>query len=575
MTNLSKFAVSAVLATFLISSCQSPKKMASALDKVKFKADPEVLEVRGDSVTIKVTGKFPPKTFAKQASCKFQPVLRYGTQEKALPPMFVVGEKVKGVKDAKTIKYSTGGSFTYNKRVEYTPDMKKSSLTLDYTVKFVSQYEELNQCISGTKDSTVKGTITTALTVKPTDDVYYYENDIPAGGVRRLVFYYVVNEPDFRDSVFKGPTYKALANIIGDPTFTLTDITLHSYASPDGEMKRNHELCSGRAESGYKMVGNLLKEKKNVAVKDDAIFKKPDENGEDWAGFKRLVAASNIAQKDELMAIINSNMSLDDKEVAFRKLANWEDQKNNILPRLRRTEVFLSGTFPNRSIEDVRSTVSTSFEGLTKKEVIMYANKTDDLAAKEKAYKYLMNKYPEDWAGINNYGAVLVKEQQYVMADSMLTIAHKQWPNNDTIASNLGVAKRFSRHYDDAKTLLTQGSKSVKEGNNMGILYIKYGDYDNSTTSFEPNRCDYNTALALELHGDYDQSLSKIDCITDKNADVYYLRAIVAAKKGDTDLMTTSLTLAIQKDPTYRDTAKTDLEFKKYWNKVEFLNAIK
>ena len=109
----------------------------------------------------------------------------------------------------------------------------------------------------------------------------------------------------------------------------------------------------------------------------------------------------------------------------------------------------------------------------------------------------------------------------------------------------------------------------------MGILYIKYGDYDNAVASFDSKQCDYNVALAYTLKNDYDNALSKIDCITDKTPEVYYLRAVVAARKGDVDLMTTSLTLAVKGDPSYRDEAKTDMEFKKYWNKVEFQNAIK
>jgi tetratricopeptide (TPR) repeat protein len=575
-TNLSTFAVFALLASLFASSCQSPKKMQAAIEKVKFKAEPEVLEVRGDSITVKITGKIPPKTFAKKATVKFQPVLRYGAEEKPLPPMYLVGEKVKGVKDATVVKYKTGRTFTYEKKVEYTPEMRKSSLTLDYTVKFNSQYEELNQCVSGTKDSAVKGTITTALTVKPTDDLYYYSNDMPMGGTRRVIFYYVINEGKFRDSVFRGPAIKSLESVAADSTFKFTSITLRSFASPDGEMKRNVELTHERAESGYNLVKDVLKRNKVAAIKDDDIFKKPDEAGEDWAGLKMMVSNSGMAGKDEIMNVINSNMSPEDKETALRKLSSWDDLKVNILPRLRRTEVYMAGTFPNRKIEDVTTMVkANNYDALTKKEVIMYANKTDDLAAKESAYKYLMNKYPEDWAGINNYGTVLIKEGNYKMADSMLTMAHNKYPNNDTIASNLGVAKRLERKYDEAKNLYAQGGKSVSEKNNMGILYIKYGDYDNAVNSFEPNRCDYNTALAYVLKGDEDAALQKIDCIQDKTADVYYLRAVAAARKGDTDLMTTSLTLAIQKDPTYRDQAKTDLEFRKYWNKAEFLNAIK
>jgi len=575
MTNLSKFAVLAMSIALLVTSCESPKKMSAALDKVKFKADPEVLEVRGDSITVKITGKFPPKTFAKKATVKFQPVLRYGTEEKALPAYFLCGEKITGNKDCKKkIKYSTGGSFTYEQRVEYTPAMKKASLTLDYTVKIVSQYDELNQCVSGTKDSTVKGTITTALTVKGSDDLYVYDNETPMGGVRRVIFYYVINEGFFRDSVMKGPAVKKLQDIAADHAFSFADITLHSYASPDGELGRNKELTHERAESGYKLVKDILKDKGVTSVKDESIMKRPDENGDDWEGLKKLVSSSNMAGKDEIMGVINSNMNFDQKNEALKKLSSWEDLKTNVLPRLRRTEVYISGTFPNRPIEEVRTMSANNFDGLTKKEIIMYANKADKLEDKEKAYKYLMDKYPNDWAGSNDYSTILIREGNYKMADSMLTIAHNKWPNNDTITSNLGAAKRFMHKYDDAKNLYSS-AKGVKENNNMGILYIKYGDYDNAVTSFEPSRCDYNTALAYVLKGDEETALSKIDCITDKTADVYYLRAIAAARKGDTDLMTTSLTLAIQKDPSYKDQAKTDLEFKKYWNKVEFLNVVK
>jgi tetratricopeptide (TPR) repeat protein len=290
---------------------------------------------------------------------------------------------------------------------------------------------------------------------------------------------------------------------------------------------------------------------------------------------KRIITASNMAGKDDVLAICNNNMNFDEKNAALKKLSSWDDLKNNYLPRLRRTEVYLEGTFPNRDISEVRSIANTSFDGLTKKEVIEYANSATDNASKERAYKYLMNKYPEDWAGVNNYAAIMIREGNYQAGDSLLVIANKQYPNNDTIASNLAVADRYLRKYDDAKSLYTQGSKSLKEGNNLGILYIKYGDYDNAVASFDPKQCDYNTALAYTMKNDYDNALSKIDCITDKTADVYYLRAIVAARKGDVDLMTTSLTLAIQKDPSYRDQAKQDIEFKKYWSKVEFANAIK
>ena len=111
------FAV-ALAAIFALSACNSPKKLAKALDKMKFKTQPEVLEVKGDSVEVKVNGKIPAKTFGKKAVVKFQPVLVYGDEQKELDALYLQGEKVKE-KKGKVIKYAKGGGFTYDKKIEF------------------------------------------------------------------------------------------------------------------------------------------------------------------------------------------------------------------------------------------------------------------------------------------------------------------------------------------------------------------------------------------------------------------------------------------------------------------------
>jgi tetratricopeptide (TPR) repeat protein len=573
-----RYAALLLMAVFLLAACNGPKKMSKALDKVKFKPDPEVLEVRGDSVQIKITGHFPAKTFAKNAQVKFQPVLRYGTDEMPLKPMYLLGEKVKNVPDGEyaRIKYKSGGSFTYIRKVEYIPEMKNSNLTLDYTVKFNAKYDELQQCKSGSKDSAVRGTITTALLVKPTDDVYYYDNATPQGGFRKVIFYYVINEGKLRDSVMKGPAVAELRKFASDTTFRFTYVSLNAYASPDGEFAHNGQLCKERAQSAFNLVKKEFRRMHLDYVTDSAILQRPDMNSEDWEGLKRLVGRSDMAGKDDVLGVVNSNMSVEDKEAALRKLPSWDLLKSNILPRLRRTEVVLYGSFPNRKVEDLRALSNQSLDQLTEKEVILLANNTPDTAGKAKIYKYMMTKYPNDWGGTNNYAAILIKEGQYKMADSILTDLYNKNKDNDTIANNLGVARRFSRKYNDSKALYQQAQAGgLKENNNLGILYIKYGDYDNSVASFEPTRCDFNTALAYCLKGDYETALSKVECIEDKTADVFYLRAIIAARKGDKDLMTTSLTRAIQMDQTLRDMAKDDLEFRNYKKTPEFQNAIR
>jgi tetratricopeptide (TPR) repeat protein len=155
------------------------------------------------------------------------------------------------------------------------------------------------------------------------------------------------------------------------------------------------------------------------------------------------------------------------------------------------------------------------------------------------------------------------------------TLATK-YPNNDTIANNLGVSYRRAKKYDLAEENLVKAQKAgLNEKNNLGILYINTAHYDEATSTFEGDRCDYNSALAYTMAGNYDEAQKRIECKADKTGWDFYLRAIIGARKGDKSLVTTSLTRAISMDSKFRDMAKNDLEFRKYFDDPEFKNAIR
>ncbi len=629
-----------------LSACNSPRKLAKALDTMKFKTQPEVLEVNGDSVEVKVTAKIPPKTFGKKAIVKFQPILVYGDQQKELDPIYLQGEKVKE-KKGKVIKYAKGGSIPYDKKIEYTPEMKKSRLSLEYQIKIASKYDELNQCYSGKRDSSTRGTITTSLSVKPYDDVYFYTGnehpnlyDTSVGGGKgnaqsmqtagrpNLVFYYVINEGSLRDSAKRGPAARLLAKLVGPKEVAkpkkdkkgkviidqaadekalreemekggkVTGVVFKSYASPDGEVSRNTTLCQQRAQSSFEFV---KKEFKRLGVKEvnDANFVKQPDASEDWAGMKKLVEASKMKGKADVLAIINSNQSPEEKEKSLRAMtAVWNDLAKNILPRLRRTEVYLQGLGQvvvvnrTRSADEIKAAHQSGADStLSQREMLILAANIADMNERAKIYQAYAEKYPNDWTGQNNYAAITLQQGMMSVKDEttalksnakidqalgMLDKLHTQYPKNDTITSNLAVAKRFARKYNDAQVgYSTAKTDGMKEANNLGILFIKYGWYEKATTSFESNRCDYNVALAYTLKGSYDEALNKLECITDKKADEYYLKAIIGARKNDKTLMTTALTRAISMDPSLRDKAKNDLEFNKFWKSSEFMNAVK
>lgn len=624
-----KYFLSALLVLAIAAGCTSPKKLGKNFEKMEFKSEPEVLEVHGDSIAVSIKGKIPPKTFHKKAVIKFQPILRHGENETQLKTMYLQGEKVKD-KKGKTIKYAKGGTFTYTDKIAYTPEMKKSKLSLDYQIKIASKYEELDQCINGRRDSATRGTIITALSVKPTDDILMFRSGVEdesdeavAGRLgKRVTFYYVINEGKLRDTAKKGPAARMLRDLVmksdnitmapaakgkkgktapANDTATastkpkagnkITGVVFRSYASPDGELSFNTLLTKQRANSSYDYVRQNLKKMGLKGVYDSSFVKQPD-MGEDWNGLKKMIAKSDLSDKNEIMTIINSDMALPEKEAALRKLTSWDKLKTDYLPKLRRTEVYLQGLASGpRSIEEIREASKDNFDDVTQEEMNILASGTEDWAEVERIYQAYTEKYPNDWKGKNNYAAAMLKNgsQSINNADAamnsnpkidqaatLLEELSKSQAGNDTINNNLAVARRFQRKYNDAKGMYASAqSNGLKENNNLGIINIKLGDYQGAVSNFEPTRCDYNVALAYALKGEYDEALKRIECIQDKKAEDFYLRAIIGARKNDKTLMTTALTRAVQMDATLRDRAKDDLEFRNFWETAEFQNALR
>lgn len=118
----------AVLSSTVLVSCNGLKKMEKYIEELGAKASPNPLEVHGDSVAITITGKFPPKYFAKKASVEATPVLVYGGSETKFKMKGYQGEQAAG--NFEKIPYKEGKGFSYTDKIAYTPAMENSKLEL-------------------------------------------------------------------------------------------------------------------------------------------------------------------------------------------------------------------------------------------------------------------------------------------------------------------------------------------------------------------------------------------------------------------------------------------------------------
>jgi len=564
-------------------ACNPIKKMQKNLNTIKVKAPDDALEVLGDSVNVVFNTVIPPKYFAKKAIVKITPTMQYGNQTVKFDPIYVRGEKVKdidGVKFKYTIPYETGGTLEFNKNVGYNPDMKNNDIKIKYDFNMVTKYPKLDASVPVDLTNKIAvGTITTSLTVKNSETVSVDPGDPKPKKITELnaTLFYNINSSDITPKAAKDFNINTITSSINDPKIDITGLSMNSSASPDGSLQTNTKLAGDRSKSSNKYILDAFKKSKFKKVYDSAFFKKSTTN-EDWNGFRDIISTSDLSIKNDIITIINSNMTLDDKETNIKKLGQWQVLADKYLPKLRKSLVSLVATTKIRDYDTLKKLFDAnkldSF--YSNEELLILVNKLDNTDQKIKVYEYYMTRNPNDWFAESNIAALYLKNGDKEKALGILKSLITKYPDNKNILNNMGVIDRQNNELEKALDLYNKAAnKGIDERNNKAIIDMKKGKYDDALKSFENERCDYNKALAYILKKDYENAKKVIACIENKSADDFYLRAIIGARTNDMDLMTTSLTRAIQLKGDLRDAAKKDLEFRAFWSKTEFTNAIK
>lgn len=127
-------------------------------------------------------------------------------------------------------------------------------------------------------------------------------------------FHFPVNQVTIYPEYMGNPAElkKVQALIEDDDIKYISHITVHAYASPEGSLPNNVRLAQGRAAS----LKQLLMERYQFS---DSIFTVKS-TPEDWDGFRQLVVASDLPDKAAVLAIIDNNKGLDEKERQLKML---------------------------------------------------------------------------------------------------------------------------------------------------------------------------------------------------------------------------------------------------------------
>ena len=532
--------------------------MEKEIEALGLEASPEPLILRGDQVELEVTGRFPAKYFGKKVSVEATPVLTWEGGSASFESEGFQGEDAAG--NFTVVPFESGKSFSYSSSVPFDPAMEDAA--------------ELAVVISGTqgnKSATFApfvvgaGVITTPLWVQSDDQFIPVEDNF-----QRVITYteevtvnYSVNSSTVRSGELRDADWKALKELIqlsvDADSVTITGARIEAYASPEGEITLNEDLASDRANSAAASMTREMKRKKLTA---DEAFYDLVPKGEDWQGFKSLMQASDIEDKNLILRVLEMYSDKNKREEEIRNIAKtYKAIEKEILPALRRSQVVVSYDVEGFTDEELMDYCMSMPDSLTADELLYAATLFADLNDKLTIYQSAARVHADDFRGYNNAGWCLAQMGRMNQAGEVFQQA-LELERNKAVVNNVAALTRQNGDIDGAMKLLNEAAGAGPEvGYNKGIILIQKGDYASAISNMG-RVSSVNVALAKMLNGDAAGAKTALENADDDSAVASYVMAVACARLNDSAGVKKHLGEALAKDPNLRQKAEKDLEFR-------------
>lgn len=546
----------AAVATLALTSCN--KKMAN-FQADYFNVNPNPLEVVGQRVPATVTAHVPAKFFVKNAEVTVTPYLVFGSEEESSQPYKFQGEKVRG--NAPVINYEQGATVTIPVVYTYRPEMMRSELQLAFEVqqgnkRYVLPRVKVADGVVATAAIASADNVNAALAP---DKFQRIINEKYAADIR-----FLINQSNLRQSELGQQSVADLnAQIVAAnaaPDRQIEEINISSYASPDGKRDFNERL----AESREKVTGDYVRkqlQKDNVTEFGELTAQF---TAEDWDGFQKLVAASNIQDKDLILNVLSRFKDPEEREQQIRNLSSIFDQlADEILPQLRYSRITASINVIGKSDDEIRQLFKSNPQALNVDELLYAATLTNDPKEKMAVYEAATRIYPNDYRGFNDLGIMQYATGDFSGAKSSFSAASRINPSAAEPQMNLGLIAMRDGDYRAANQKLGSAAGLPELNDALGTYYLLTGDNTAAVKAFGNTKSN-NAALAQLLTKDYSKAKSTLASITSPDATTYYLLAVLGARTNNDSMVTTNLRQAVKLDRKLADRARADLEFSNF-----------
>lgn len=571
------------------------KSMAKHIDKVYIAASPEILENKGNVVTVTINTEFPPRYFNKKTVMNITPIMVYEEGETILPSMNFIGEKVDG--DGIVVSKRDGGAFSYTFSMPYSDEMYNSLLIVEPIVyKFKEEVHHHQQAIKEKEEFALcdaflvaEGVINTAQHIDKSalKTAYATPNMEQKIVTDNGDIFFMVNSDAINWAV---PLNKNMHNktAVHDLTshimkgWNIDNIEITGWASPEGPLSYNKNLSNKRA----KMTEEFLKKRLETlsAQKDPHVsYKNVNDitfvtqgKGADWDGLMKAIENSNIKDKQVILNTLKKQSPEERVAQLNKYIKQYPEFEKSILPSLRRTIVKVNTIEPTMTDEQITNVCTSNPKSLSCDQMMYAASLVKELKNKEMIYITAIETYPNCPEPYCNAGAVAIEKGHHKHAKQLLNQAIEIDDLLSEAYNNLGIIAIIENDYETAAAMFKQAKElGLNTNYNDGVVEINKGNYDKAIrlmTKDNPN-CDYNVALAQTLDKRYTIAEETVKCL-DENGKTLYLQAIIAARTKDVEKSLKHLAKAIKKDSKIKNIAKNDMEFARLQDMPEFVALV-
>jgi outer membrane protein OmpA-like peptidoglycan-associated protein/cellobiose-specific phosphotransferase system component IIA len=556
MKKLFKLTLVLAAAALTLTGCDCFKKMAKDPSVVTVTCTPDVLVLNNGKVVADVTAEIPAKYFNKKAALKVTPALVYEGGLTKGNTLVLQGEKI--VDNGMVVKNAEAFSISRHLEFDYKPEMQRSQLVLIVEVKCKSgkckEYSLINantgERIPADSDLSAAEyglVIAQGINTLQSDLDFSVAMQSASNNYKRVTtvttkadIVYKINSSKVENKAIETAEIQSLkADVDANKTNERVSQTVYvkGYASPDGPEQKNNELSEKRSQSGMEAIQKLFDD---AGLKIDAAA-----YGEDWEGFQEAVAASNIADKDLILQVLNMYASSAEREKEIKNMAAvFGALKTDVLPQLRRAQVVNSADITGWSDDEMIEIVKGGQASTLKLEELLHVASVSEEVAEAALTEAVKSGDARAW---NNLALVYAKAGNYEKAIECLNNADKSVATQ--LNNNYALAYAAEGDIVKAEGYIINASAETK-----ALIAAAKGEY---ATAAQTLKSGYNAAIVNLQNGNL--TAAKQCLANDSSAKADYLRAVIACREGDVNGAKAQLNSAIAKDGSLKAKADKDV----------------